>query len=871
MTTAQKKRAAAAKPAAPKKVYSRTILPGGVDRLIQVCEDLRARNSDGYMSGVGTLLANINGGGHVGKGTTCSPFTGTVIALAFDPKYPRDDLKGDAYQPLCNGGADPLPFAAFYRQHNDRNDPAGSVVDFGLGTHVEIKDMRRGDQLAIDWWRGSGHSVFCWDVHLDQNGHVDCFQILGSHGPSPGYGVHIYWAHGKPWLTGHFAQSGQAGKGTGTLATIDGKKIFVDDEKLVSEAVWFGVKGVAPGSIDTSTFRVKPKYIVYAETVSPFGISIGELKAARFNYEGEPPAPFCMKGGAPAPAPSAQEPPGHLDVKSTVVKDSVLATDPAAATKVPPKPAPQDKTKPLSWQHDVESALQTFHRALWIDADPGDSDNLNDAHSQAALKELQGKFKLEVDGIAGPKTRAAIAKHLPACLQQQFAQLFLGLLFNGGKLTGDPGPPDGTNHAQTRAAVKDFQAKNGLDPSGLPDQDTLTKLQEAVASHAATDAQHGLAPALLAVYWLGNTVAPGGTAKLRVVTVDVKQGQQLRIFLKNTAPGGGAEIDTGLSVTIAGAQSELAVPVPAQFGEGALVAARVKGDLGSGKSLELPGQAPLYIRSGQPAGALETFFQFKGKVGEGSRERDYTYVGYKVPGKAQAWCIKGRLEIDVDGAPNCYDPKDANVNTSYLTVNLETWKGSLDHLANGGKDKNWFGVVTDTGEKTGTPIVQGPNDPFPGFYVASTSLVDKSKRAHDPARYVDARKIPYLAFPQQVWNEGKRGSRFTRVSPGHTSSLGDLLTAINPKADEAHRYAHAIFADLGGLDDAHFGEGSPALGQKLHAAGVAEPDLLYIIYPGSGAGQGTIPSASEIHEKGEKLFAAWGGLDEAMRVLKLMK
>ena len=45
-----------------------------------------------------------------GKATTCSPFTGTAIALAFDPKYPRDDLNGDAYEPLYNGG---LPSTAF--------------------------------------------------------------------------------------------------------------------------------------------------------------------------------------------------------------------------------------------------------------------------------------------------------------------------------------------------------------------------------------------------------------------------------------------------------------------------------------------------------------------------------------------------------------------------------------------------------------------------------------------------------------------------------------------------------------------------------------------------------------------------------------
>ena len=283
---------------------------------------------------------------------------------------------------------------------------------------------------------------------------------------------------------------------------------------------------------------------------------------------------------------------------------------------------------------------------------------------------------------------------------------------------------------------------------------------------------------------------------------------------------------------------------------------------------EAPAAAP---DPDKPKDELETFFNFHGNVGESNALRDHTYVAYKVQGKPDAWLIKGRLMIDVDGAPNCYHPNDHKVNTKYLDIDLETWDGALDWKANGGHPGNWFGVVTDTGQSSGNPIVQGPNDPCPGFYVSSTSLADHSKGQHDPLRYVDARKIPYLAYPYQVWTEGKNGKRFERVSAGATGGLGDLLTVVNPKADEAHRYAHAIIADMGGRDDPHFGEGSPALGQKIHAAGVVNADLLYIVYPHSGAGQGTIPSADEIHQKGEQLFAKWGGLDEVNRVLPLMK
>ena len=94
---------------------------------------------------------------------------------------------------------------------------------------------------------------------------------------------------------------------------------------------------------------------------------------------------------------------------------------------------------------------------------------------------------------------------------------------------------------------------------------------------------------------------------------------------------------------------------------------------------------------------------------------------------------------------------------------------------------------------------------------------------------------------------------------------------VNPDADEEHRYAHAIFADMGGLNDEHFGEGSPALGKKVHAAGLVGAKLLYIFYPHSGAGPGKIPTADEVQKKGEELFKQWGGMDEVKRVLPLMK
>src|SRR5678815_4856674 len=143
----------------PPKPWAETKVYGGLERIYRIWEDMRARNTDGYVPSAngGGILANIepHGGLRVVPGTTCSPFTGTVIGLAFDPTYPRNDLppgpNSDPYKPMFNGGKDRLPWVDFYLQHNNRNQPIEAIVDYGLGKVVDKTQMRRGDCLGVKW------------------------------------------------------------------------------------------------------------------------------------------------------------------------------------------------------------------------------------------------------------------------------------------------------------------------------------------------------------------------------------------------------------------------------------------------------------------------------------------------------------------------------------------------------------------------------------------------------------------------------------------------------------------------------------------------------------------------------------------------
>ena len=189
---------------------------------------------------------------------------------------------------------------------------------------------------------------------------------------------------------------------------------------------------------------------------------------------------------------------------------------------------------------------------------------------------------------------------------------------------------------------------------------------------------------------------------------------------------------------------------------------------------------------------------------------------------SQAFLFVSGMTIDADGAPNAYHPDDTG----------------LDELANAGTPAHWNGIITD---RDGNPLIQQESDPFPGYYISCTSLSDRTKKFTDPARYVDASKIPYVVLPQGV---AERGG----------AQLGDFAIVKNLRNGKS---SFAIYADIGTL-----GEGSVALADALGIwsdarHGGASDGILYLLFPGSGNQQPR--TLSDIQNESEKLLSRWSG------------
>ena len=133
------------------------------------------------------------------------------------------------------------------------------------------------------------------------------------------------------------------------------------------------------------------------------------------------------------------------------------------------------------------------------------------------------------------------------------------------------------------------------------------------------------------------------------------------------------------------------------------------------------------------------------------------------------------MDVDVDGAPTAYGPRG---------------KKTLDFPLSAHSQRNphaeIVGYLTDD-DHPNRPVVQGPHDPAPGYYISQTAFTDPARtNERDVTRYVDASKINYVVLGEKARKMGARVGDFVAV---HSFRTGKSVFAIvgdtgNPSGDE---------------------------------------------------------------------------------------
>lgn len=224
----------------------------------------------------------------------------------------------------------------------------------------------------------------------------------------------------------------------------------------------------------------------------------------------------------------------------------------------------------------------------------------------------------------------------------------------------------------------------------------------------------------------------------------------------------------------------------------------------------------------------------------------WDYASHACKQSIDVWQLSGsqsahflsKLEVDADGAPRAYHPKDRNPPD------------------NEGKAFDWLANLGSS-DRHGIQGENGAVGPAPGFVISATSLTDERYPFNDTRRYVDASSIPYVVLPKGVF-----------PLPAETTlKLGCLVYVVDTKTGGT---SGAIFADIGRA----VGEGSIRLAQRLglvpfsssrypkvvgFSGGAKDRRFFYLVFPETVI---TAPwPIEEIQAQATALFEAWGGAD----------
>lgn len=220
--------------------------------------------------------------------------------------------------------------------------------------------------------------------------------------------------------------------------------------------------------------------------------------------------------------------------------------------------------------------------------------------------------------------------------------------------------------------------------------------------------------------------------------------------------------------------------------------------------------------------------------------------GHKIVQVDGAVLYRSGLVVDADGSPNAYRPGGGGLD--YLSNALVDPHDDLHNPVSG-----WAGILTDNGEPTGKPLLQGANDPVPGNYISTTAATDPTWPPRTQRHYLNSEEVSFISVPHPLHREMSCG----------TFDLAVVMLHAGPPRG-------SIVGDVG--PSKKVGEGSIALARRLGIPahpkrGGVGSGVYTIIFPNSASRPPWPRRPVEIEEMAFRRLTAWGGLDRLHALL----
>ncbi len=242
-----------------------------------------------------------------------------------------------------------------------------------------------------------------------------------------------------------------------------------------------------------------------------------------------------------------------------------------------------------------------------------------------------------------------------------------------------------------------------------------------------------------------------------------------------------------------------------------------------------------------------------------------------VYGTNDALFFREKLQVNTDGTPKSYAVDDVFGRTRALNNMCNAMFNYCRELDKDGKKQRardvavaaaagWPKPLFDRTRIAPNVIVMRGGKPCPtidNYLLSATTLVDPSVRdVCNPARYVDALRVPALVLPLASMGFHAAGAR-----------IGDLVVAIAPNGEPVF----GVVGDSGPKDA--LGEASIAMNGALNRVGrdpINYQDVLQhwvvtkaglLIFPGSRDAANPYLTNSRIEAAGRARLASWGGIE----------
>jgi hypothetical protein len=240
--------------------------------------------------------------------------------------------------------------------------------------------------------------------------------------------------------------------------------------------------------------------------------------------------------------------------------------------------------------------------------------------------------------------------------------------------------------------------------------------------------------------------------------------------------------------------------------------------------------------------------------------------------------FSSQMAVNTDGAPDAYHPDDAGITHLCNGLSVATdggcvWKAQCmaDYrLARsrgfrGSPRLCFFAMATDS---NGVPLIQGTEDPRPGYFVSLTALKQPGGAARQPQRQqdqLDSHEIPFVVIPRD-WPGVFQGLELGDFAVVMRRSTGQMTFAIVGDAGPRNKLGEGSIAAHRALGNDPF---QMRFGVRRARLGIGGRDVAYILFPRSlKRGQTITPQL--INEEGARLLERFGGVERLRACLSQM-